>query len=278
MAFYFQKISDEGTSNPIVARTFIQWSELMQPCRLHKDQKIDKDKKADLGAVFLGIQKAILAAHKEAAPLVEELRAIDSDPVAHGLIWEPHKRAIPSALKLDNLGAFLKYAHECLRWLAQALSIFFDQGWNEAKFEPILEYAKKEQERIQEDWLLVELLQRDLAWLEDMRELRNVEDHKLYKREKKGSFFVNYTLSEKGELVRPKLYDGRDVLAFLADAVERLFLFSELLIVSAIEIYLPEPIAIAEIPVEKRRKECPKRFKLGLGYFSVPPRDYLPTT
>ena len=124
----------------------------------------------------------------------------------------------------------------------------------------------------------MELLQRDLAWLEDMRELRNVEDHKLYKREKKGSFFVNYTLSEKGELVRPKLYDGRDVLAFLADAVERLFLFSELLIVSAIEIYLPEPIAIAEIPVEKRRKECPKRFKLGLGYFSVPPRDYLPTT
>ena len=234
MAFYFQKISDEGTSNPIVARTFVQWSELMQPCRLHKDQKIDKDKKADLGAIFLGIQKAILAAHKEAMPLIEELRSIDGDPVAHGLIWEPHKRAIPSALKLDNLGAFLKYAHECLRWLAQALSIFFDQGWNEAKFEPILEYAKKEQERVQEDWFLVELLQRDLAWLEDMRELRNVEDHKLHKREKKRPFLANYTLSEKGELIRPKLSDGRDILVFLADAAERLFLFSELLMVSVV--------------------------------------------
>ncbi len=180
---------------------------------------------------------------------------------------------IPSALKLDNLGAFLKYAHECLRWLARALSIFFDKGWNEAKFKPILEYAKKEQERVQEDWLLVELLQRDVAWLEDIRGLRNREDHKLYK---KGLFFVNYTLSEKGELIWPKLYDGRDILVFLANAAERLFLFSELLMVSAIEIYLPEPIAIEEIPVEKRRKECPKRFKLGLGYFSVPPRDYLP--
>jgi hypothetical protein len=115
MAFYFQKISDEGTSNPIVARTFVQWNELMQPCRLHKDQKVDKEKKSDLGAVFFQIKKAILAAHKEAMPLVEELKSIESDPVAHGLIWEPHKRAIPSALKLDNLGAFLKHAHECLK-------------------------------------------------------------------------------------------------------------------------------------------------------------------
>jgi hypothetical protein len=158
MSFYFQKISDEGTSNPIVARPFVQCSELMQPCRLHKDQKVDMDKKADLGAIFLNIEKAILAAHKEATPLIEELRSIESDPVTHGLIWEPHKHVIPSALKLDNLGAFLKYAHECLRWLAQALSIFFDKGWNEAKFKPILEYAKKEQERVQEDWRLVELL------------------------------------------------------------------------------------------------------------------------
>ena len=68
-----------------------------------------------------------------------------------------------------------------------------------------------------------------------------------------------------------------EISLFLADAAERLFLFSELLMVSAIEIYLPEPIAIEEIPVEKRREECPKRFKLGLGYFSVLPRDYLPT-
>ncbi len=265
MSFYFQKISDEGTSNPIVARTFVQWSELLELCRL------GNDKKNDLRAIFFDIEKAILAAHKEAMPLIEELRSIDSNPVAHGLIWEPHKRAIPSALKLDNLGAFLKYAHECLRWLAQALSIFFDQGWNEAKFEPILKYVKDEQEKVQEDWLLVELLERDIIWLEEMRNLRNVEDHKLYKRKKKNSFFVNYTLFKDGELVRPKLYDGKEVLAFLADAVERLFFFSELLIVSTIEIFLPEPITIEEIPVEKRNKECPKRFKLGLGYFSVPP-------
>lgn len=167
----------------------------------------------------------------------------------------------------------MKYAHECLRWLAQALSIFFGTGWQEAKFKPILEYVKKEQEKVQEDWLLVELLQRDVTWLEEIRDLRNVEDHKLYKREKKDSFFVNYTLSKDGELVRPKLYDGKEVLAFLTVAVERLFLFSELLIVSTIEIYLSEPITIEEIPVEKRKKECPKRFKHGLGSQQISSED-----
>ena len=42
----------------------------MQPCRLHEDQKINKDKKTNLGAIFLGIQKAILAAYKEAIPAI----------------------------------------------------------------------------------------------------------------------------------------------------------------------------------------------------------------
>ena len=96
MTFYFQQILDEGTSNPIVARTHVQWSELLKLCRL------EKEKKDDLRSIFFDITKAILAANKEATPLFEELRSIDGDPVAHGLIWEPHKRAIPSALKLDN--------------------------------------------------------------------------------------------------------------------------------------------------------------------------------
>ena len=38
MPFYFQKIMDEGTSNPIVARTHVQLSELLDLCRLDNDR------------------------------------------------------------------------------------------------------------------------------------------------------------------------------------------------------------------------------------------------
>ena len=156
--------------------------------------------------------------------------------------------------------------------LAQALSIFFGQGWTGANFELILDYVKGEQEKVQEDWLLVELLllQKNILWLKEIVELRNVDEHKFYKRQKKKAVFENYSLSSSGELIRPQLCNGEEVLIFLIDRTERLFLFSELLIVSTIELYLPEPITIEEIPNEMRRKECPKRFKHGLGHFSVP--------
>lgn len=277
MPFYFQKISDEGTSNPIVARTCVQWSELLGLCRLDKDKGVNDNKKDDLRAIFFDIEKAILSAHKEATPLIEELRSIDNDPVAHGLIWESHRRAIPSALELARVKVFLKHANECLKLLAQALSVFFGKGWTEAKFEPILEHVQAEQEKMQEDWLLVELLQNHLAWLSEIVELRNVDEHKFYKRQKKTPLFENYSLASDGALIRPHLCNGKEVVVFLADASERLFLFSELLMVSAIEIFLPEPITIEEIPAEKRSKECPKRFKHGLGHFSIPPRNYPPT-
>ncbi len=271
MTFYFQQILDEGTSNPIVARTHVQWSELLELCRLDKDREFDAEKKDDLRGIFFDVMKAIFAARKGAVPLIEELQSIDNNPKDHGLNWEAHKKSIPAALKLDDVKVFLKHTNECLKLLAQALSIFFGKGWTEAKFEPILEYVKGEQEKVQENWQLVELLQKNILWLKEVVELRNIDEHKFYKRQKKKVLFENYSLLSNGDLIRPKLHNGQEVLAFLIDGIERLFLFSEMLIVSTIELYLPEPIIIEEIPSEMRRKECPKRFKYGLGYFSVPP-------
>ena len=149
---------------------------------------IDAEKKDDLRGIFFDVMKAILAAHKEAVPLIEELRSIDNNPKEHGLNWESHKKSIPAALKLNDIKVFLKHANECLKLLAQALSIFFGQGWTEAKFEPILEYVKGEQEKVQEDWQLVELLKNNISWLKEIVELRNLDEHKFYKRQKKSHY------------------------------------------------------------------------------------------
>src|ERR1700738_3147986 len=108
MVFYFQKILDEGTSNPIVARIGSQLTELMDLCR------IDKKKKEDLSFIFHEMMKDILAAHKQATPLIEELQLINENPSKYGLILEAHKRAIPSSLKLDNIKIFLKLANAAL--------------------------------------------------------------------------------------------------------------------------------------------------------------------
>lgn len=223
MTFYFQQILDEGTSNPIVARTHVQWSELLELCRLDKDRECDAEKKDDLRGIFFDVMKAILVAHKGALPLIKELQSIDNNPKEHGLNWEAHKKSIPTALKLDDGKLFLKQANECLKLLAQALSIFFGQGWTGANFELILDYVKGEQEKVQEDWLLVELLQKNILWLKEIVELRNVDEHKFYKRQKKKAVFENYSLSSSGELIRPQLCNGEEVLAFLIDRTERLF-------------------------------------------------------
>jgi hypothetical protein len=94
MTFYFQQILDEGTSNPIVARTHVQWSELLELCRLDKDRECNSKKKDDLRGVFFDIMKAILAAYKGAAPLIEELQSIEGLKKSGQAFISPWKKRI----------------------------------------------------------------------------------------------------------------------------------------------------------------------------------------
>ena len=258
MVFYFQKILDEGTSNPIVARIGSQLSELIKLC------KMDQKKKEDLNFIFHEMMKSILAAEKQALPLIEELKAIENNPIEHGFCIEKQKCSIPSVSKLDNVKVFLKHTHETLKLLAQALSIFFDKGWTEAKFGSILAYVKKEQIRFNENWLVVSLLEQNLDWFVDIVELRNVDEHKFYKRQKKEALIEDYKLANingRLTLVQPKLCNDLHVLPFMLDANKRLFLVAEEVIVSVIALFLPEPVSICEIAEQERRPEYPKRFK-----------------
>ncbi|MFI0435823.1 MAG: hypothetical protein ACH350_08910 [Parachlamydiaceae bacterium] len=265
MTFYFSKILDEGTSNPIVARIGSQLRELLQLCRM------DQKKKDDLNFIFHEMMKSILAADNHATPLIEELKSIEDDPAKHGLCLEKNKFSIPSSLKLDNIKVFLKYANENLKLLVQALAIFFEKGWTEAKFEPILDYVEKEQSRLDETWLLGTLLKSNLNWFADILELRNVDEHKFYKRQKKKALIENYTLSNINghlTLVHPMLCNGMNAHLFLLDANRRLFVLSEEIIVSTIALFLPKPVSICEIPEKERREDYPKRFKHCLGFVS----------
>lgn len=249
---------DEGTSNPIVARIGSQLAELIDLCR------IDKKKKEDLSFIFHEMMKEILAAHKQATPLIEELQQINENPSKYGLILEAHKRSIPSSLKLDNIKIFLKHANGALKLLAQALAVFFDKGWREAKFDDILDFIEKKQNSVGENWQVVDQLKNNLDWLLDIVELRNVDEHKFYKRQRKEALVKNYELSSKGTifvLQHPKLCNDQDVLPFLIDAHQRLFLLCEEIIVATIVLFLPEPVSICEIPEGQRLKNFPKRFK-----------------
>lgn len=264
MGFYFAKSLDEGTSNPIVARMWVQLAELLELC------SIPKDKKDDLRGIFYDMMKAILSAHKEAASLVEELQSIEDKIHIKGLQVDLRSPTIPSSMKLDAIKVFLKHAHESLKLLAQALAVFFGTGWHEAKFDIILGYFKTEQNKLNERWCLVDLLEENLSWLSDMLDLRNVDEHKFYKRQKKRTFVENYKISivqERPTLVRPVLCNGEEVLPFLMDANRRLFLLTEELIVSAISMFLPQGVGICEIPKEQQRKNFPKRFKHCLAGF-----------
>lgn len=121
------------------------------------------------------------------------------------------------------------------------------------------------------------LLENNLSWLNEMTKLRNIDEHKHHKREKKKSFVENYVLSStqgKLTLIRPKLCEGQEVLPFLLDANNRLFLLTEELIVSAIALFLPEPVFICEIPEKERTKNFPKRFKHCLNISLSPVQNH----
>jgi hypothetical protein len=216
---HIQQISDEGTSNSIVARLLMQTKDLLP----YYDLK-DGQREQVFAVMFSDILPNLLACSKTASELDRQVKARQKEidekrglPIVGG-------RAVrlPSVPDLrPRVEAFLYQAKSVLRDLTKLFRILFGKKFDAARFDLVVKWAKK---RFGEEHELVRMLRTDLEWTKRVVDMRNAVEHpdgysgRLHIR--------NFTVSQSGRAI-----DVTEPTWFLNDE-EPCSISSEMLITS----------------------------------------------
>lgn len=257
MTFYFSKIADYGTSNPICARIGSGLSEIVNLTTLS-----NKDKEKG-NAILHDLSNNLIIAEQRATELVRELDEIE-DRIS-GRAKTQTKSTVPntidSSLKLHLARDFLKYTNNSLRLLTGFFDVCLGIGNKQTKLHHVVK-ALHDLEPAPE--ALLDHLLRTAPWYKQIIDLRGTDEHK----EAHKSFVENYTIKSDGKssyLQRPRFNDGTDITSFLKTSLNYLLPFFELALVFTLSYLLPNPVAIVEIPEDQRNPTYPRRFRLDLA-------------
>jgi hypothetical protein len=260
--FQIKKLSDVGTSNPIVARLSIQTSQLIQPFPLS-----DKQKEDIFGILGMDVRDRLLNCYKIYAKLHEELIKVNEIKIED--CFQRNAIHVPSIIGLRHMcESFLYQAKSTLRDLIGIFKIFYNKTFLDARFDQAVNWSR---EKFGKDDDLYKLLEQDnKTWIKKIVFMRNVVEHpngnsgklivndiKLINKERP-PYFKAPTWHLEKDVESPIL---SDMATFINNTLE----FSEDLLVILLK-KLPSdlPLVFVEIPVEQRDKDCPIRLQVSL--------------
>ncbi|MCJ7778069.1 MAG: hypothetical protein MUP16_07140 [Sedimentisphaerales bacterium] len=258
--FVWVKVSDYGTSTPIVARTVYQSQRLLDlyPFRDNIKQQI-------VGTMW-EIQRRILECFKISQSVIEEIegsKKVFNDKV----VVDPSFH--PWIMNLDTrLESFLQSAKMALRDIGGIFRIFFKKEFGH-KYHNALNWAR---EQFGENDLLTKTLNNHSKWIAEVIDMRNSVEHPADG--PRGRLHIeNFRIRRSSSRVvlseplwwltgdQPHTID-RD-LPTIVDCLLRLS--EELYVTSLIKQETPISVKIEEIPEKNRDKSAPVRFR-AIGF------------
>lgn len=256
MTFCFTKISDVGTSNPIVVRLTAGLSDIIKITTLTEQ---DKQQVVDL---LFEISQELIQAEKCALEIIQEIQQIETKISQEAMCTSGAQipQTIESALSLNRAREFLKYSQAAFRRLGRIISVIFKIGNKEHKFWNALKALKKV---VDSDAPVIEVILYYKPWYQKVIDLRDKDEHDTSLQ----SFLLNYEI-KKGDgfyyLERPRFYDETKVCEFLKTSLSMALPFFEDLVLACLIEFLPDMIEVIEIPSHERDPQCPKRFRVTL--------------
>jgi len=254
--FTFVKVSDYGTSNSIVARTFYQSQQLL------KLYAFDKEFEKHNSEVMWEIQRQLLNCYEKSSSIINEIensKLAFKEKVKNDLSFHPW------IMNLDTrLESFFQSAKLGLRNIGGILKLFFGEDFVHF-YHKALKWAK---EQFGEDDPLTKTLNSHSKWIVEVIDIRNAIEHP--KEKQRGRFHVdNFRIrrcDSRVELAEPLWWLTDDppyiVSAVLPIIVEQLLRLSEeLYVTSLIKQKTPILVEIKEIPEDNRDKSAPMRFR-----------------
>lgn len=257
MQWKLQKDMDVGTSNPIVARLTVGLFEIIDFSIL------PEDKKEKLKSNCYDIMKLLVSAEKSAKPIIGEIQKIIEDIKANGIETQSNGRCInvPSATSIDGSRTFIKYAKQVLQEVAQNINIIFDKKYDGPHFHKIRDDFISE---FGNDFIVTKLLIEDQAWIKNIIDLRNEDEHPKTGKDYCNNFDITRDSNGRFVVIMPTFFNGTQIANALEIYTYNLLTFAEEITVYSLEKFFPEIATIYEIPENERRPELPTRFRIGL--------------
>ena len=267
MTIKVTKLSDQGTTNPIVARMTVQSSDILDAF------PIKTDVKEKIFSVHLNLCTRLLEMKKFETWLQHEYDEIKSNFLLHGLEKVGADAfETPQIIGLETrVETFLQSSKLSIRDCGSFFGMIFGERFGH-RFDKIIKWAKRQ---FGENDDFFKWIEGNGLWIKQVIDMRNALEHPTD--EPRGCLFiqnVDFTFSGgKASGSDPVWFlTGDPPSSLVADTQmlnKNLLNFAEdLLAISLLKKYPEVPLDIQEIPLEERDLKCPVRLQLV-------PRGYL---
>jgi|WetSurMetagenome_2_1015567.scaffolds.fasta_scaffold00054_56 hypothetical protein len=251
-----QKIADEGTTSPFVAR-------LMFGVMRIRDAVYDDKARTHFDNLYEPILSALRSARETSQDIAKEWEQ-HRDKVESGLIINERGRAVHISENIDrflkrDLESFLNTAGRAIKHSLQVLAsdLDVDIGFlfqKEATFQAGIAKTRAT------DPILADYLLATRQWSEPLMIVRNNLEHGTITSPK-----VVYTLdSVPVKAEEPKL-NGRPITEFTNEVLDRICCFVEEIVVFCLRRKLPTGFEITELPLSDRDLNAPERFHITVS-------------
>lgn len=264
MLFEGRKVSDVGSSNPIVARLAIQTSRLLQAFPL-----AEENKQAIFAIYGIKVQERLVACDG----IRSHVEACYNQALGQDLVFQAQGRAVtvPHIIDLDrSCETFLYQSKSALRDLAAVFNVLYSTKFDGARYDKILTWAAKE---FGNEDKLTETIDTDHeTWIKNVIDMRNAVEHP---GGHSGDLIIDnirLALENDRPVLRPPTWrlapDGKpaSIITDMSIIVTNILEFAEdILMLLLAKQDTKNLLAFAEIPVEQRDEDCPVRLRVTLN-------------
>lgn len=266
--FVFQKVSNHGTTHPVVARLLMQTHELLQFTRL------DQSVKEDVMTIYGELHRRLLQCHDIAVRIFAE-----RDRTVAAFIGELGKgnSGIPYVINLEaEAESFLYVAKQYLRDLVKALNLLLGANlpvdasvWWDKKGGGKSDVVKWATKTYGEQHPTTKMFAEEDIWVSELVKKRNAAEHH---GGHSGTLVIdNYKFGKDGLIAPSWRRDGSvnatptDIFHDIRVNLENMLTLAEDIVAVAVHQEICDrPIRIAEIPVDQRDEAKPIRLKAVL--------------
>jgi hypothetical protein len=255
--FVIQKIMDEGTTTPFVARCYLGL------IKLRENAIPDRPKQETFDRIFQSSLSSLMSARTAS----QEIKRL----------WEDHASRVQSGEIAKIEGPYIKVSESVDRSLATEFENFLNAGVRTMKtgvqgiatqlgadigflFKKQNAFEKGTEKLQQTDPELAEYLRESRTWSERLVGLRNDLEHDFWQ-------FPRVTYANVGGTVvaaEPKV-SGEQVTGLLEIFLDRLCCFFEEIIAHVLRKQLLAGMTLTELPTGTRPAEAPERFRITLA-------------
>jgi hypothetical protein len=258
-----EKIGDEGTSTPFIARIF------MGLLRIREMVYRDPKERRGFDSILDQALSSLLSS-RASAQQIQEMWKTHSEDVAAGKV--AHVQGDTIHVNSDFNRRFQKEVNSFLYDAARTLKEGMQKVGRTTGREIGIMFRKPDDYqrgldalRATDRVLAAYVQQTRNTWSERLIEARNKLDHKGWVLPR-----VTYEIRNDRVVVHEPLIDGWPAVSFVTFMIDRLSCFVEEFALYCFQSRLPEGIAITEIPMMDRSVEAPERFTFTLQTGGLP--------